>query len=34
LLEHGLPVARATGVTEIEPFLGVVEDALRGISPM
>jgi hypothetical protein len=34
LLEHGLPVARASGVSELEPFLGVVEDALRGIPPM
>ena len=34
LLEHGLPVARASGVSEIEPFLGTVEDALRGISPV
>jgi thioredoxin-like negative regulator of GroEL len=34
LLEHGLPVARASGASEIEPFLDVVEDALRGMSPV
>lgn len=34
LLEHGLPVARASGLTEIEPFLGIVEDALRGMPPL
>lgn len=33
LLEHGLPVARAAGSAEIEPFLGILEETLRGMPP-